>query len=134
MSTDLNYLLASTVLCWFQLLGASLWIARAWTPHGLAVAFGNRAALQEPSPSAARAGRAARNMAENLPLFIAVLFVARTAGAPAASLALGSAIFFWARVVHAGLYIAGVPYLRTAAWFTSLGGLVLIGLQALHAG
>jgi uncharacterized MAPEG superfamily protein len=30
-----------------------------------------------------------------------------------------AAVFFWARVAHAIVHIAGMPYLRTAAFFVS---------------
>ena len=42
---------------------------------------------------------------------------------------LGAQLFFWGRVAHAALYIAGIPWLRTAAWLLSVVGLLLIFLQ-----
>lgn len=40
--------------------------------------------------------------------------------------ALGAMLFFWGRVAHAVVYVAGIPYLRTAAFGVSLLGLVRI--------
>jgi len=42
---------------------------------------------------------------------------------------LGAQIFFWARLVYAGVYIAGVPWLRTGVWAVAVVGLILIFLQ-----
>ena len=42
---------------------------------------------------------------------------------------LGAQLFFWGRVGHAVLYIAGIPWARTAAWLVSVIGLLLIFLQ-----
>ena len=40
--------------------------------------------------------------------------------------ALGAVIFFWARLAHAVLYIAGIWKLRWIAFFTAWGGELLI--------
>ena len=42
---------------------------------------------------------------------------------------LGVQLFFWARLVYAIVYIAGVPWVRTAVWGVSVIGLILIFLQ-----
>ena len=42
---------------------------------------------------------------------------------------LGAQLFFWGRVAHAVLYIAGIAWVRTAAWAVSVVGLLLIFLQ-----
>jgi uncharacterized MAPEG superfamily protein len=42
---------------------------------------------------------------------------------------LGAQLFFWGRVAYAAIYVAGIAYLRTAAWAVSIIGLVLIFLQ-----
>ena len=44
---------------------------------------------------------------------------------------LGAQLFFWGRVAHAIVYIAGIPWLRTAAWGVSVIGLILIFAQLL---
>ncbi|MBV8449715.1 MAG: MAPEG family protein [Hyphomicrobiales bacterium] len=43
--------------------------------------------------------------------------------------ALGAEIFFWARLVYAIIYAAGIPWLRTAVWGVSVIGLVMIFTQ-----
>jgi len=40
-------------------------------------------------------------------------------------------VFFWARVVYFGVYLAGIKVLRTVVWAVSIAGLVMI-LMASH--
>jgi uncharacterized MAPEG superfamily protein len=123
-------LLVSALLTWAMLVFAALARTRFWTIEGMKAAFGNRDGLGEPSPFAERADRAAKNMAENLPLFAAALLAATMAKVPAPDLAAPCALFVGSRLVYALLYWGGVTYLRTVAWATSLVGLVWIGALA----
>ena len=123
MSTDLT-MLAYTAL---------LTVVLAFPPvialilaKGLAFAAGNRDAPSELPDWAERAGRAQRNMLENLPVFAALVLVAHVAGVSNETTAFGATLFFWARVAHALIYIAGIPWLRTAAFGVSLVGLLRI--------
>lgn len=129
--TDVHYLLASVALTWIMLMSASLARARAWTPSGLKIALGNRDEPLDPPAWVARADRAAKNMLENLVLFAAVFVAAKSAGGDAAEIGRGAAIFFWARVVYWAIYVAGIPYLRTAIWSVGVLGIGLVGLAAL---
>lgn len=117
-------------LAWTMLLVASLARSRGWTPAGMLIAFGNRDDVPEPSPAAARADRAAKNMVENLALFAAVLLAALWARVPESTLALPCEIFVGARLVYAPLYWAGVKFLRTLVWMISLVGLFWIAALA----
>jgi uncharacterized MAPEG superfamily protein len=125
---DLHYLVLAALLNWLMIVVAALWGVGVLTPAGLKRAFGNRAHLPASAPAAARADRAARNMTENLILFVAVLTASRLGGANAHALAPGAAMFFWARVAYWPIYILGIPYLRTAVWATSLCGLLWIAI------
>jgi uncharacterized MAPEG superfamily protein len=60
-----------------------------------------------------------------------VVFTAKLAGVSNAMTLLGAQLFFWGRIAHAILYIAGVPWVRTAAWAVSIVGLILIFRQLL---
>ncbi len=131
MMTDVQALVASATLTFVMLLTASLLRTHGWSPAGMKLAFGNRADLPEASPLAARADRAAKNMLENLLLFLAVFGAARAAGAPSEAIAPGAVLFFWARVAYFLVYLAGVPYLRTGIWFVAVAGLVMVGRAAL---
>jgi len=126
--TDLHYLALSALLTWFMLVTASMLVSRSWTPAGTVLAFGNRDAVPAPSPLAGRAERAARNMLENLLLFVALLAAVRFSGKPAPASA--AALFFWARVAYFAVYLAGLRYVRTAVWVVSIVALAQIATQA----
>jgi uncharacterized MAPEG superfamily protein len=113
-----------------MLLTASFLRARVWTPKGLILAFGNREDMPEPSPVAGRADRAAKNMLESLLLFAVVVLVARLGGIAPEKIATGAAVFFWARVAYFLVYLAGIPYLRTAVWVAGIAGLIMILLAS----
>jgi uncharacterized MAPEG superfamily protein len=96
---------------------------------GLPMLAGNREKLPEILGWAGRAQRAHRNMLENLVLFGLLVLVANATGKANATTALGAELFFWARIAYAVIYLAGIPWARTAAWGVSVVGLVLIFLQ-----
>ena len=126
MSMDLKYLLFSTVLCFVQVLIAA---ATANQQVGLFTLAGNREIMPEFKGIAGRAKRAHLNMIENLVLFATLVLIATVAGKANATTALGAAIFFWARLAYAGIYLAGLPWLRTGAWFVSVIGMIMIAVQ-----
>lgn len=126
-------LLVSALLTWVMLVVAALSRTRSWTAGGLKAALGNRDDVGEPSPFAARADRAAKNMAENLPLFSAVVLAASLSRVPGSELAIPCALFVGARLAYAALYWFGVKYVRTVAWGASLAGLAWIGALVVRA-
>jgi uncharacterized MAPEG superfamily protein len=123
MSPDLKYLLLSTILCFVQMLIAA---TGANQQVGLPALAGNREGLPEMTGWAGRARRAHLNMIENLVLFAALVLTAAVAGKANGTTAAGAAIFFWARLAYAVIYLIGVPWLRTLAWFASVIGMVMI--------
>ena len=125
MHTDIRLLTYAAILAWLQILVA----AGLRTNGNLFLSLGNRGDLPEPSPMAARADRAARNMLENLVLFVALALVAHLADRVTPTALLGAQLFFWGRVAHAIIYIAGIPWLRTAAFAVSVVGLLMIASQ-----
>ena len=130
MSPDLYYLLMSAVLCFVQMLIAA---TGANTQVGLPALAGNREGLPEIVGWAGRARRAHLNMLENLVLFAALVLIAAVAGKANATTAMGAMIFFWARLAYALIYLIGIPWLRTLAWFVSVIGMVMIAWVLLHA-
>jgi len=126
----MSLVVCMTVLAWLSALMASLIRARAWTPKGLMLAMGNRDHMPEATPLAGRAQRAAANTLENLLFFAALALAAQAAGAANERVLLGAQVFLWARVVFLAVYLAGIPYLRTAVWTVSIVGLgmMLIGM------
>ncbi len=128
MTPDLKYLLFSVILAFVQVLIAA---ALANQAVGLPTLAGNREGLGELPGMAGRAKRAHLNMIENMVLFTALVLIAAVAGKANAMTAMGATIFFWARLVYAGIYVAGISWVRTVAWFVSVIGMVLIALQLL---
>jgi uncharacterized MAPEG superfamily protein len=96
------------------------------TQVGLPTLVANREGLPEFRGWPGRAQRAHRNMLENLVLFAVLVIVAVLANKTNATTLLGAQLFFWARVVYAGVYVAGIPWVRTAVWTVSVIGLILI--------
>ena len=115
---ELRLLAYSAILTWLMIVVASGLKAN----FDLRLMFGNREQQPEPTPLAGRADRAARNMIENLVLFVAVTLA--TVGAHEHDrVVLGARIFFWARVAYFPVYLAGITHLRTAIWATSIAGM-----------
>lgn len=130
MSPDLKYLLLSTLLCFVQMLIAATGANQA---VGLPTLAGNREGLPELPGWAGRAKRAHLNMIENMVLFTALVLIAVAAGKANAMTAMGAMIFFWGRVAYAVIYVAGIAWLRTVAWFVSVIGMALIAIELLKA-
>ena len=130
MSPDLKYLLFSTLLCFVQVLIAATGANQA---VGLPTLAGNREGLPDLTGWAGRAKRAHLNMIENLVLFAALVLIAAAAGKANAMTAMGAMVFFWSRLAYAVIYLAGIAWLRTAAWFVSVIGMALIAIELLKA-
>lgn len=130
MSPDLTYLLFSTILCFVQVLVAATGANQA---VGLQTLAGNREDLPAIGGWAGRAKRAHLNMIENLVLFAALVLIAAAAGKANATTAMGAMIFFWGRLAYAIIYVAGIAWLRTVAWFVSVIGMAIIAFELLRA-
>ncbi len=127
MTTDLWMLIYTALLC----LGLPLVyvIGELAVPGGIPWGFGNRDKPMEFPQWMARAKRAHLNLVENLAPFAVLVLVVQLGGRANETTALGAAIFFWARVAHAAVYTAGIPYVRTAAFFVGVIGEVMILMQ-----
>lgn len=132
MNSALYYLALSGILC-----------ILLWTPYilnrlfvwGLPAFISNYPNKKFPADAppipvwAERAQRTHLNMVETLPAFIAVVLAAYLTNADNPIVAIWAAIFFWARVFHASIYILGVPYLRTPIYLASWAAILVIGTQ-----
>ena len=112
----------TVVLAVIAVLGAMLQV-------GLPKLAGNRDDMPEITGWAGRAVRTHHNMLENLVLFAILVLAAKALNISNASTVLGAQLFFYGRVAHSAIYLAGIPWLRTAAWAVSIVGLLLIFLQ-----
>ena len=124
MTTDLWMLVLSALLC--ALIPNVSVFGLSRVPGGMAWGFGNRDKPLAVPAWVERTRRAHANMVENLAVFATLVLVAHVSGKSDATTALGSQIFFVGRVAHAAIYIAGIPYLRTAAFFVATVGEVMI--------
>lgn len=121
MTTELSYLFFSAVL-----------LALAWIPHivGQVLTRGllsqdDYTNLREQSDFPAwvrRANRAHINLVEQFGAFAALVLIAHALSVSSPTMALSAAVFFWARVAHFVVFIAGVRILMartlifTVAW------------------
>jgi uncharacterized MAPEG superfamily protein len=118
------------MLSWSILLGlAHVLIAAtmATRQRGLLWNAGNRDG--EPKPltgAAARAGRASHNFLETFGFFAAAVLAVGLARRNTHATALGTELYFWARLLYLPVYIVGIPYLRTLVWAVSLWGLLQV--------
>lgn len=130
MITDLWMLVATAVMC--MSLPVVYLVGRTITPGGKEYGFGNRAGSLDNAPAwCGRAQRAHTNLIENIGAFAILVLVAFVTGKSNDTTALGSMIFFGARVGHAIVYIAGILYVRTLMFLTSIVGMVMIFSQLL---
>ena len=126
MKPELTLLVWAAVLALVQAVVA---VQGAMMQVGLATLAGNREGLPEIKGWGGRAARAHRNMLENLVLFAALVLVSVVGGRTKATTLLGAQIFLYARIAYAVIYVAGIPWLRTAVWAVSVVGLAMIFLQ-----
>jgi len=126
MSLELTLLVWSVALAFIQMLVA---VTGATFQFGLPELAGNRERLPPASGWAGRAQRAHRNMLESLVLFAALVLVTESANRNSAMTGFGAHLFFWARAAYAIIYVAGLPWVRTAAWGVSVLGMFVIFLQ-----
>lgn len=126
MPIELKLLVWSAALAFVQCLVA---VTGAYLQVGLPMLAGNRDKMPAMIGWAGRAERAHRNMLQSLVLFTALVLVAQATGRLDGTTALGAQLFFWARLVYAGVYVAGLPWVRTGVWAVSVLGLLLIFVQ-----
>ena len=128
MTPDFFWLIASVALAFVQVLVAS---GTATAQVGGPTICGNREDMAPLTGLARRAKCAHANMMENLPLVIALVLVVHLSNRVNSVSLFGEQLFFWARLLHAIVYVIGIPWVRTLLWVISLIGMLLIFLQLL---
>jgi uncharacterized MAPEG superfamily protein len=128
MTTDLWMLVWSAVLCVLLFLPYVLARVQVW---GLVDTVGYPKSPPALPDWAQRAHRTHINMAENIGPFAALVLVAHVTGLANETTALGATIFFWARLAHAVVFIAGLPWVRTLAFVVGVVGEALILVRIL---
>ena len=123
---ELSLLIWTAALTILQMLVSAL---GSISQIGLTTLAGNRDNLTETTGWASRAQRAHRNMLESIAVFAILVMSAHHLNISNDMTVLGAQLFFWGRAAFSIIYIAGIPWVRTAAWGVSLVGLILIFLQ-----
>ena len=126
MKPELMLLVWAAVLTLVQAVVA---VHGALMQVGLPMLAGNREGMPEIKGWGGRAARAHRNMLENLVLFAVLVLAAVVAGKTNDMTLLGAQIFLYARIAYVLVYLAGLPWIRTAVWGVSVVGLAMIFLQ-----
>jgi uncharacterized MAPEG superfamily protein len=129
MSVELSMLVYSTALLILLVLIQATVGVQA---QGLQPMAGPRDDLPEPKPFQARTKRVVDNHREGLTMFAPLVLVAALAHVSNSWTVLGAELFFWSRIVHAGLYLAGVPMVRPLAWVVGLVGILMVLAALLH--
>lgn len=114
MTTDLMYLALTAVVT------ASLWIpyiVAQVTTNGFLAATNYTDPTPRPVPLwGRRADRTYLNAVEAFAPFAAIVIVAHLSGKANGMTAFWATWFFWMRLVHAAVYLTGVPYIRTVVF------------------
>jgi uncharacterized MAPEG superfamily protein len=100
--------------------------------HGVVFAGTARDGEAPPDRLNGRAERALRNLLETYGVFVALVLAVELSGRSGGLTQWGAHLYFWGRLVYLPLYVAGVPYLRSAVWTVSAIGLILmfVGIAA----
>lgn len=98
---------------------------------GMAPLLGNREGFAAPAGWPGRYIRAHANQIENLVPFGFIILVAHAAGVSNEVTRLAAEVFVGARVLHAVTYVAGILYVRTAAFYAGLLAMFAIAVQLL---
>lgn len=123
MSTELLMLAAAGG---FTLLLTLIQGTRNIIVLGLATAAGNQHHIAPWSGWNDRLNRAIRNQIEAMAVFAPLLVSIEFANLNNETTALGAQLFVLARISHAIVYTAGIPWVRTTAWAIGVAGIVLV--------
>lgn len=130
MSTDLWCLVANAlwgaVLVQAEILGKTKAAGSAWN-------VGNRDKEPEWPAWIQRTTRALNNHKESFPLFLTAVLVVHLSGAADRTSAAACVVYVIARALHGVLYVAGITKIRTVAFLTGFGA-VLVLLSRLRLG
>ena len=126
----------------FWLAASATFTALLWLPYilkriaslGLIRTLGNPPAVSPPlAPWEDRATRAHRNAVENLVVFAPLVLIAALTGISTATTVLAAQAYFWARLGHYIVYVAGIPVARTLLFAVGFAAQMVFALAILGA-
>ena len=130
MTVELTMLVYSVALLFALILIQAL---AGGLAQGLPQMAGARDNLPEPKAFQARTKRIVDNHREGLALFAPLVLVAAVAHVSNPATVLGAQLFFYARVLHAELYVTGVPWVRPLAWAAGIVGTAMVFAAVVQA-
>ena len=128
MTPELKYLAYTaviTTLMWIP------YVLNVLTRNRISDAVGYPDAPLAMSPWAERLKKAHYNAVENLVVFASLVLIANALDISNAATTSAAAFFFWARLVHAVAYGAGIPWVRTLSFAVAWGSILCIAWQVL---
>jgi uncharacterized MAPEG superfamily protein len=123
--TMLTYAVALLILLVFIQANAGV------LAHGSKTMAGSRDDMPPLKTFPARAKRTVDNHVEGLAMFAPLALIAASAHVTNQWTVLGAELFFYSRLAHAALYLAGVPWIRPVAWLIGFIGTVMLLLALL---
>lgn len=126
--TETAMLLWSVVLGLVQIVIASIAVNKdVGLPYNLS-------SRDEPLPplgkTAGRLVRAAANFRETFGLFAVSVILVLLLHRQGSNSAIGTQLYFWARLVYVPVYALGIQMVRTLVWAVSIVGVVMVMLAA----
>jgi uncharacterized MAPEG superfamily protein len=128
MTPELTYLAYSVLLLWIIVM---VHAATAIRQNGGLTMANARDNLPAPSVFGARAKRLVENSKENMLIFAPLVLIAAAANISNQWTILGAQLFFFARIAHAIIYLAGWPIIRPLAWLAGVVACAMIFLAVL---
>src|SRR5689334_7635141 len=123
MSIELTMLCASVALLFVLVIIQATAGAQA---QGAMTMANNRDNLGPPSVWQSRTKRCVDNHREGLILFAPLIIVAALTNTSTELTVYGAQMFFYSRVAHAIIYLAGWPYIRPVFWTIGMIGIIMI--------
>jgi uncharacterized MAPEG superfamily protein len=129
MSVEISMLVyATALLIALVLIQATVGVQA----QGLTPMAGPRDDLPAPTKFQARTKRCVDNHREGLLMFAPLVVAAALSNVSNHWTVTGAELFLYSRVVHAVLYLLGVPMVRPLVWAVGLVGTLMVLLAVLH--
>jgi len=101
--------------------------------HGVVWGTGRRDHTVAQTDLGRRFERTIANNMESLAAFLPVMTGGLLVGLPGNAVIVAAGVYLCARGIFAVLYLANIPYLRTAAWLCGQGAIALIAIKILRS-
>ena len=129
MSIELQYLIFAVFLLLLQMV---LQAGAGFLANGLMGLAGSRDDEVLTTGVGGRFERAYYNMLETFPIFAALVLCIQVTESWSQTSAMAVQLYFWGRVAYVPLYIIGIPFLRTIAWFVAMIGILMLAWPLLQ--